>query len=115
MLRAIPYFMREAVYWMAVGFVRRFMPPIAVEIVLSVCGIWCLLTPLLLWISWSQTVFLSLLGSSFLSCVIFCLVAVGAQPPPKRRKRGDVEIRRPKRLTPEAPTPPRSNSWRDSA
>jgi hypothetical protein len=45
------------------------------ENVMTVLGLWCLIAPLLLWISWSQTVFLVILGSALLSAALICAIA----------------------------------------
>lgn len=111
MLRSIGFFLREALYRLATAFVQRFMSKIAVEIVLTVCGLWCLVTPLMLWVAWTQSIFLLILGSSFLSCAIFCLVSVAIQPPPRRRKQGSLELGPPKARDPDVP--PRRPTWRD--
>lgn len=105
------FVVREAVYRAAAAFVRRFLSETMVQVVLGVCGIWCLLTPLLLWVAWTREMFLTLLAASFVSCVIFCLVAIGAQDPPKRRKkRGSLSLDR--RSDRTLPGKSESKGWR---
>ena len=77
MLRYAPYLAREAGYRLAAWSVRRLSLSV-IETILSICGIWCLLTPLLLWVAWTQTIFFFLLGSAASACFIFCFVAIGA-------------------------------------
>lgn len=108
MIARASFVAREALYWLAAKFVQRFLPPAAVHVVLSICGLYCLVTPLLLWVAWTKSMFLTMLGLAALSCVIFCLVAIGSESPPRKRKRGTVDV--PTRR----PTPPRRPpAWRD--
>ncbi len=114
MIARAAFVAREALFWLAGRFVQRFLPPAAVHVVLSICGLYCLVTPLLLWIAWSRSVFLTMLGLAGLSCVVFCLVAIGSESPAQRRKRGSVDIAARRPMQPPGPGR-RPSSWRDHA
>lgn len=119
MLRHAPYYVREAGYWMAALFVRKCVPMGAVEPVLGICGIWCLLTPLLLWVAWTEFIFFFLLGSAASACTIFCIVAVGASDREKRLEEAEALARKrpPDALSNPAPSSRRGSlpTWRDHA
>ena len=112
MWRNASYLAREGARRFAVWTVRRCLTPGATEVILAVCGIWCLLTPLLLWLAWTQAIFFFLLGSAATCCVVFCFVAIGA---------AGIEAEREERASRRPPAPVLPNrrgslpSWRDHA
>ena len=72
------------------------MPARVAESLAAACGLWSVLSPLLLWIAWSKPVFLMVLGSSIVCGCVSALLAMALAPawrkipPPKRpaQKRG---------------------------
>ena len=114
MWRHAPYYAKEAGCRLAVWSVGR-LPLSVVETILSICGIWCLLTPLLLWVAWTQTIFFVLLGGAAIACFVFCFVAIGATDPEEMdQEEIDSGPKPPSPPTPGAPARRGSlPTWRD--
>lgn len=115
MWKHAPYYAKEAICWLAVRSVGRLSRTV-VEAILAICGIWCLLTPLLLWVAWNGPVFFFILGSAAMACCILCFLAVGASEQEEAEDGSTA-------LPPSAATPPANTSarrgslptWRDHA
>ena len=60
----------------------RLLSTRATEYVITGCALWALVCPLLLWISWSQTGFLILLGSAAAAiAIIYLLICLHPDDP----------------------------------
>lgn len=56
------------------------LSPLVVGLVLTICGLILILSPLALWISWTITIFNAVLGLAILALVIaFCLITLARE------------------------------------
>lgn len=116
MWRHAPYLAKEAGYRLAAWSVRGLSLTV-VEMILSFCGIWCLLTPLLLWVAWTPAIFFFLLGSAATACIVFCFVAIGVEDQ-EEADQGETDSLSKQPSPPTAEAPARRGSlptWRDHA
>ena len=105
-------FQKEASYQRISSLVMRVFSPLAAEVAMTICGLWCLLTPLLLWVAWTEQIFLFILLSGVLSCVVFCTFSIAISPEPKPKNTVDIWRQRQEQFNKPA-LPKRQSTWRD--
>lgn len=70
--------------------VLRYVPRRVAEILAIVFGLWAMLLPLALWVSWTREIFVGVLASGFLSCCMCIVFAIATSSPNAKRGRSEI-------------------------